>query len=209
MSPREKLAAVEMEGQRERRRRQLITAASRIIETEGVEALSLQQVAKVAGCSRALVYQYFSNPEELVQAVVEHYREAVATMFTEEELVGAFSDDPDPDFQRAYVGRILDAFEREGVAGLALANTPGRGRLAQRARSLAREFAQPVVDRLCELGIPETESQLLLELVVATNYRVVAALQAGEISRDSAIDHLIATIDALLGAFLGLARQNA
>jgi len=47
----------------------LVQAAARIIENEGLEALSTNRVAEVAGVSIGSLYQYFPNKEALIEEV--------------------------------------------------------------------------------------------------------------------------------------------
>lgn len=59
-------------------RRALMTAASRLLESEGPEALSLRAVARAAGVSPAAPYHHFRDKGELLAAVADQGFEALA-----------------------------------------------------------------------------------------------------------------------------------
>ncbi len=67
---------------RQERREQLLDAAREVMLRYGYRKATLEDVAQQAGVSRATVYNYFSNKEELFRAiisqVVQRLREAVA-----------------------------------------------------------------------------------------------------------------------------------
>ena len=55
----------------------LLTAAARILTSEGFEALTTNRVAEVAGVSVGSLYQYFPNKEALVRALCERHTHGV------------------------------------------------------------------------------------------------------------------------------------
>ena len=68
----------------------IIEATTRIIESEGLERLSTNRVAQVAGVSVGSLYQYFPNKESLVDALSERYNAQFMERLTREtELVAA------------------------------------------------------------------------------------------------------------------------
>ncbi len=52
------------------RREQLLACARKLVEKNGFQALSLNDVAKAAGVARALAYHYFPNRRELIDALL-------------------------------------------------------------------------------------------------------------------------------------------
>lgn len=55
----------------------IVEAAARVLETRGYERMTTNHVARAAGVSVGSLYQYFSNKDELVRALLErHLREA-------------------------------------------------------------------------------------------------------------------------------------
>ena len=65
----------------------ILTAAARILTSEGFEALTTNRVAAVAGVSVGSLYQYFPNKEALVRALCERHthgvRDRIRTRFAE------------------------------------------------------------------------------------------------------------------------------
>ena len=55
----------------------ILTAAARILTSEGFEALTTNRVAAVAGVSVGSLYQYFPNKEALVRALCERHTHGV------------------------------------------------------------------------------------------------------------------------------------
>ena len=53
-----------------RRRRQIIAAATHLMQQSGFHAMSIQSVAEEARVSVGLIYQYFGNKEDLLRGVV-------------------------------------------------------------------------------------------------------------------------------------------
>ncbi len=56
-------------------RQALIDAGIHIIETEGVDALSLRRVATACGVSQAAPYAHFKNKAELVDGIKDHVQQ--------------------------------------------------------------------------------------------------------------------------------------
>ncbi|GGC99627.1 TetR family transcriptional regulator [Tersicoccus solisilvae] len=81
------------------RRRQLLTAAARLMAEHGSPNVSMQAVADEAGVSVGLIYRYFGGKQDLLQAVIVSVLESFAARVTE-----AIGDEPDP------VRRIAAAF---------------------------------------------------------------------------------------------------
>lgn len=56
----------------DQRRQEVINAAAELLGTEPLTVFSMDEVAKRAGASRALLYHYFSSKQELIRAAVAH-----------------------------------------------------------------------------------------------------------------------------------------
>ncbi len=94
----------------------MVTAALKVVETEGGDALTMRRVADEIGVSASSLYGYVANKEELVQLVLEQ-------IMTEIPL-------PEPgvgwqDMLRSWARDSLAVFKRHpGVAGLSLGRVP-------------------------------------------------------------------------------------
>jgi TetR/AcrR family transcriptional regulator, cholesterol catabolism regulator len=63
----------------QRRSEQLLTAAARLMERDGSQAVSMQAVAEEAGVSVGLIYRYFGGKDELLLAVIVDVLDAFST----------------------------------------------------------------------------------------------------------------------------------
>ncbi len=68
------------------RAEQILTAADELFGDRGFAAVSMRDVAVLAGVNKALVFYYFGSKEELFEAVLERYYQA-----HREALAGAFA----------------------------------------------------------------------------------------------------------------------
>ncbi|MFN0246720.1 MAG: TetR/AcrR family transcriptional regulator [Kofleriaceae bacterium] len=57
----------------------LIVAAQRVLEQHGVDGLTTNRIAEVAGVSIGSLYQYFPNKEAIVAALTDRYWSAIIT----------------------------------------------------------------------------------------------------------------------------------
>jgi TetR/AcrR family tetracycline transcriptional repressor len=106
----------------------VVTAALKVVEAEGGEALTMRRVADEIGVSASSLYGYIANKEELVQLVLEQ-------IMTEIPLPR-----PDADWQdmlRSWARDTLAVFRRHpGVAGLTLGRVPFGPSLLQGAERM-------------------------------------------------------------------------
>lgn len=89
---------------RDERRAQLIRAAAAAFARQGFAATSLEDVAREAGVTRAIIYRHFASKTELFQAVLDDIQERLRTRLGSSDqygqetvwaLVHAACDDPD------------------------------------------------------------------------------------------------------------------
>src|ERR1700737_5165931 len=69
--------------EKERRRAEILDAAEALYAKKGWDALTVDQVARSARLSRALVYVYFRDKEELLFAIGERAMRLLRDRFTE------------------------------------------------------------------------------------------------------------------------------
>ena len=69
--------------EKERRRGEIADAAERLYADKGWDAVTMDQVAKSARLSRALVYVYFRDKEELLFAISQRAMQVLQERFTE------------------------------------------------------------------------------------------------------------------------------
>jgi AcrR family transcriptional regulator len=72
-------------------RTQLLDAAARLFVEQGVAAVGMADVARAAGCSRATLYRYYANRDELRVAFVDREARRIG-----DEVAAAAADVGDP-----------------------------------------------------------------------------------------------------------------
>ena len=96
------------EEEKERRRGELLDAAESLYAKQGWEAVTIDQVARTARLSRALVYLYFRDKEDLLFAVGERAMKVLQQRFAAAlETPGSGRDKVDA-IGRAYMGYALE-----------------------------------------------------------------------------------------------------
>jgi AcrR family transcriptional regulator len=117
------------------RREQLLDQASRLIVERGLSACSLEEVARQAGVSKALVYKYFATRDALLKALVareyEVLRHQGAWMRPENAFAQALRQSNLENFRYLQArGAILREILADGPTGRSL----GRGDREERVR---------------------------------------------------------------------------
>src|SRR5260221_5628074 len=69
--------------EKERRRAEIVDAAEHLYADKGWDAVTMEQVAKRARLSRALLYVYFRDKEELLFAIGQRAMQVLRERFTE------------------------------------------------------------------------------------------------------------------------------
>ena len=86
MSPR---TQIQNEKIREESQQKILTAAFNLMSEKGYDSTSIAQIAKEAGVSKGLMYNYFHSKEDLLKALIER------TLQDGDKIMeGVFSDDP-------------------------------------------------------------------------------------------------------------------
>src|SRR5262245_58955782 len=194
-----------LEPQRDRRRRQLLEVAARLIVAEGVEAARMARIADLAGCARPLVYHYFRTREELLLALVldaeERFERAGLWPEIDRAIRSLASSDPAQleAAERFFRLPWIEARDAGILAGLTL-----RVRL-----HTSRDFAghvEGVRERsgarwrrpLRELGLSEEEASAVEECAVA----LVGRALRDDVRRDAEIATGVRALSHLVRGFL-------
>ncbi len=121
---------------REERRTSLLAAAAGIVETAGVDALTMERVAAGAGVNKALVYRFFSNRNDVIVALWQQETEAF-----DARIQGSVARETDLEGKlRAILNAWLDDVEAGGGV-LARLDAPGVGPPALQALRAERRVA--------------------------------------------------------------------
>src|SRR5271167_1051054 len=90
--------------EKERRRAEILDAAEALYAEKGWDSVTVDQVARSARLSRALVYVYFKDKEELLFAVGERAMRLLRDRFTAAAAAHAQGLDKMDAIGRAYMG---------------------------------------------------------------------------------------------------------
>ena len=124
------------------RRKQIAGAALRIISTQGVRRLTSAAIAKQVGIAEGTIFRHFKNKDEIVDAAIDLFEEAIEGAFPAEEgspleRLGSFVEmrltlvRKQPEILRlAFNDRLAEAAGEEGAARV--------GRLVERSLALVR-----------------------------------------------------------------------
>ena len=140
---------------RRARREDLVAAAVEAVRRVGPE-LAVDDVARSAGVSKTVIYRYFSDKDELIDAVLGEISDAVLLPRLLGELV---ADHPDDHARpRAVIAAFVSLIEDEPALyrfAYAHAGRTGRADLvAATEREIAEALGRLMADRLADAGRP-------------------------------------------------------
>lgn len=194
---------VPLEPQGERRRRQLIEIASRLIAAEGVHAASLPRVAELAGVGRTAIYRYFARVEDLRLAVEADFYTHLLERITEAEfqegllaLADANPDEPPPATLRLS-DALWETLVDRGPAGLILRAQAPAHDVQDEVHEVGTRFAAPLVS----LGLTPIEAELVGDSSNAILTRLYFRALHGEIEREEARELGSRALIGLVSAF--------
>jgi len=140
---------------RQVRRDAFLDVAQRLIQAEGYEAVSVQDVIDELEASRGAFYHYFDSKEALLDAVIERFTD---TALAAVEPIMADPSLRAPRKLERVLGRIaeLKAGNKElMVAVIRTWSLPGNALTREKARRLAAERLGPIFARIIRQGIEE------------------------------------------------------
>lgn len=186
----------------------ILNAAEALFAEMGVEAASVEEIARRTGSSIGTVYQYFANKEAIIQALAESYAQGLQALFASEQVDQAAVMET-PALMRWLVGQLA-AFnqqhrcfhrlllESQADAGLGRALEPVSAGLAD---GLARIYRRRLP------GLPPARHAAAAQVSAITLISTLAsAAQRPDQERKTLIDEVV----VLLGAYLGdLADQSS
>jgi TetR/AcrR family transcriptional regulator, transcriptional repressor of bet genes len=199
-----KVAVMPKQVDHEQRRREITDAVWRIASTQGLEGVSLGQVAAAAGMSKGLVQHYFRSREEMLLHATRRLRERV------EERVAAQLDAA-ASTPRAVLRALLVALLPTGVDGrtealvanaffLRALKDPAIAARFREGDALLREAMAAQLRAAWEAGHltvglqPAREADVLLAMVSGLSQAVLL----GHLSADNALSAVDGQLDKLL-----------
>jgi len=165
-------------------RQSLLDASVALLDSEGLEALSLRRLAEQVGVSRQAPYHHFRDKQALLAAIGE---QGFALL---NQMLGSFTDDPaislDERLYRAVMGYLNFALEHRALYRLMFGQTLWRSEQARSdtdefqryAKDCFRQYVQ-LFDLLREAGeLPPEENTLRLAQLLWAAMHGLAQLAA-------------------------------
>jgi AcrR family transcriptional regulator len=181
----------------EQRREQLLDVVLDVIDTDGVAAVSMDAVARRAGVTRPVVYNHFTDSNDMLRASLNREEQRALA-----QLVGAIPSPGDDDPGRAfhhlfdtYLGAVTEAPQRwRSMFLIADSFTPTLHKRVARIRTrIAREF-EAALRHSCRHNDPE----------MLANHLLAALWESGRLLLVSPTefthDRLLSSLDSLFAA---------
>jgi AcrR family transcriptional regulator len=183
------------EEEKERRRGEILDAAESLYAKQGWEAVTIDQVARTARLSRALVYVYFPSKEEILFAIGERAMKLLHQRFAAAlETPGSGRDKVDA-IGRAYMGYALEfrhyfdfcsRFQSHEVSSAASANEEACHQVSEAVMGLVVQAIQMgVADGSISPALVREPRLLAMSLWAFTHGIVqVTIAKAGDLARE-------------------------
>ncbi len=183
---------------RDDRRRQLLEAASGIVEAKGWDQLSMSSLAKQTHTSRQLIYQHFESLEELMAATGTHIfeqvylqtREAIASR--KQDIVSVLSN-----AQR--ITLELPPGRARALWQIIAASFPVNhelNRFGQRMRHLVTNLWKPAVVEA--FGLDDDAAATVSWMLIMAFWGGYRLMEDGEITQAQAIERLNWMVEGLI-----------
>lgn len=186
---------------RDERRQQLLDAARRIVREGGIGALTMAGLAERSGASKPVVYEHFTNAEDVAVALLREYFHSMI------DLVDARAKDAET--LADYLSIAVDCnFEYHRADGLVVRSLTNGHATGERLNAAYRELRDGALDTFADLlgqqGVPPEVARpagfALWEIQNAI-VQEYAAAEDWEVARDT-LKHM------MLGAVRALAPEN-
>ena len=177
----------------EARRDQILDSAKQSILENGLQQLSLKQLAVDAGVSEPLLFHYFSSRLELLQKLLERdFTRSIESI--NESLDGAESLE---DILRIYVARNYDQCDEESVIEILLAEADIASAIESYRSQNARHREQLLVKTISKvLGISRRKAAMIALMASAASMSAARFAHDSNVGRDEAIKTAIEFISA-------------
>jgi TetR/AcrR family transcriptional regulator, transcriptional repressor for nem operon len=177
-------------------RARIIQTASRALRREGLDAVSIPKLMKLAGLTHGGFYVHFRNRDELVAEAVAH-TSTDSALSSDAPSAEAFDRYLSPDHVRhPELGCVIAALGMEG----ARQRGPVRRAFADSALRLLRGVERRLHPKSTQAGLSGGRSDGLSDQALATASQMVGAVVLARLVRDEALAHrLLESARARLG----------
>jgi TetR/AcrR family transcriptional regulator, fatty acid biosynthesis regulator len=182
----------------EERSQLILDTAAQIVTTEGVSAVNMDRLGRDAGISKALVYNYFPNRNDLLRALL--LREV--RLYQHQQHVAAENARDVDSLIRITTRTYLDHIAEKGVLIERLMNEPaiatGMGEMEREGRKQTIEYLATRLN--AGLSMPPKLARMMVELTLGLTGAGGAYLDRSGCDIDLLEDMLVAMIKANVSA---------
>ena len=187
------------------RRDQLVDIASRLIETDGIDAVKHTAIAKLAGCTRSLIYHYFPKRSDIFFAInAAFYTRLDALMPAEQQQAAVLEnlEGDKPNSLRLF-GLLFDLLEQGGWASLIISSTPElHSGFADNEESLHDDNEARWINIIASrFQMNPIDSELFYQHTINIAKTIFLFYRKGRLNKKQAIETLDSTLNQLLNSY--------
>lgn len=187
------------------RREQLVAIASQLIESEGIDAAKHSRIAKLAGCTRSLVYHYFPARSDIFSAInAAFYRslDALMPVDDQQEALRENLRGDKPNSLKLF-GILFDLLENGGWSSMILRSTPElNSDFAAYLESIQDSYEKRWRDVIAEhFSMSEVDCALFFQHTVHIAKTTFLFYRKGQLSKQQAIEKLDVAVNQLLNPY--------
>lgn len=168
------------------RRDQILDVAARVIVQEGLQAATMERVARAAGVSKALVYTYFSTRDVLLGALLQREQAELG----DRGMAAALRAETFPDLIVRTTRHYLEHVRDRGPLIAALLADPATAALMEAESRVSRDQTIRYLVRATRraYGLPLPRAIAAVDLLMAVTGRAGKLVADGELEIETAVD---------------------
>ena len=184
------------------RRDQILDVAARLIVEEGLQAATMEQLARSAGISKALVYNYFATRDVLLGALLQREQAELGARGMGAALQAESFPELIAQTTRLYLEHVRD----RGPLIAALLGDPATAALMEAESRVSRDQTVRYFVRATRraYGLPLPQAIAAVDLLMAVTDRAGRLVAQGDLDLPTAVDMCL---KIALGGLEQLARQ--
>ena len=179
------------------RRDQILDVAARLIVEEGLQAATMERLARVAGISKALVYNYFATRDALLGALLQREQAELGDRGMGAALRAGSFPELIAQTTRLYLEHVRD----RGPLIAALLGDPATAALMMAESQVGRDQTVRYFVRAARraYGLPLTRAIAAVDMLMAVTDQAGKLVARGDLDLDAALDMCLQIILGGLG----------
>lgn len=168
------------------RRDQILDVAARVIVQEGLQAATMERLARAAGVSKALVYTYFSTRDVLLGALLQREQAELG----DRGMAAALRAETFPDLIVQTTRHYLEHVRDRGPLIAALLADPATAALMEAESKVNRDQTIRYLVRATRraYGLPLPRAIAAVDLLMAVTGRAGKLVADGDLEIETAVD---------------------